>query len=535
MKTKQQIYIFDTTLRDGQQSPGAGMSFEDNIHYADYADALGIDILEAGFPAASQHDFEIVRSISERMADRQSMMKIAALCQLREQQIIRTMEALKPSVASANARLHTYVPVDRHLMQASLGASAMNDSQIIDEVYRLIKIATDDGFEVEFSPEGYSRMQNNFDFTTDVMRAAVSAGATIINCPDTIGGASRWANDYFVENMNQHAAIIKTEFPEREIIWSTHCHNDLGLALDNSMTAVIDGPARQIEGCMNGVGERAGNVAIEQCIMTIDQFGDEMHADYEFFTQVNLEKLNEASDFIAEKMLARQPHWPITGQNAARHSSGGHTNAILKNPMAYQPFDPERIGKSISFVFGPLSGSNHVKDILERNGFHCGHDEKAVITQVIKEQFADRRKGITDEEVIEGCKAYYAPIRADHIDYAKDEAGNASLKITGKFFSDATLVVQEIGEDSALAALDKAVKKYFPSTEITDYRSNSCAGHTASAKCNSTVTVTIDKQDNYVGKAIDSDINVSAIMAYIDAINQAYIATHYRRQEVGHA
>jgi 2-isopropylmalate synthase len=309
MKQAQHIYIFDTTLRDGQQSPGAGMSFEDNLTYAQYAHELGIDILEAGFPAASQNDFNIVQTISKNMAAERSNMTIAALCQLREEQVMRTMEALHPSLSIGKARVHTYLPVDPNLMQSSLGKLANDRELIISQVYHLIHLATQSGFEVEFSPEGYSRMQDNFDFTTDVIRAAIEAGAKVINCPDTIGGASRWQGpDYFVHNMQRHADMMKQEFPAREIIWSAHCHNDLGLALDNTMSSVFAGPARQIEGCINGVGERAGNVALEQCIMMIEQFGQSAHADYNFSTQIKLENLTKISDFIAQKMLSRQPH-----------------------------------------------------------------------------------------------------------------------------------------------------------------------------------------------------------------------------------
>ncbi|MFT3741444.1 MAG: 2-isopropylmalate synthase [Gammaproteobacteria bacterium] len=407
MKNKQRVFIFDTTLRDGQQSPGAGMSFQDNLTYAQYADELGVDILEAGFPAASQHDFNIVHAISQQMAEQQSAMTIAALCQLREEQVIRTMEALQPSLRQRKARLHTYVPIDPHLMQASLGQLAHDPAQIISELYRLIQLAVDSQFEVEFSLEGYSRLQHHFDFATDLIRAAVSAGATVINCPDTIGGAGRWQEEnYFVTHMQKHADIIAREFPDCEIIWSAHCHNDLGLALDNSLNAVFSGPARQIEGCINGVGERAGNVSLEQCIMVINQFGEQINSQDAFFTQARLEHLCKISDFIAEKMLARQPHWPITGKNAARHSSGGHTNAILKNPMAYQPFDPAQVGKQISFVFGPLSGSNHAKDILEKHGIQCSDQEKTLIMQAIKNYYSERRKGITDEEFMMAYQDY---------------------------------------------------------------------------------------------------------------------------------
>lgn len=242
MKIPNKIFILDTTLRDGQQSPGAGMSFEDNLTYAQYAHELGIDILEAGFPAASDYDFKIVHTVSKNLALQKSNMMIAALCQLRETQVITTMEALQPSLLNAKARLHTYVPVDPNLMAASLGNLASDYSKLIADVYRLVKMACEAGFEVEFTPEGYSRLQHNFDFATDVIRAALSAGAKIINCPDTIGGAARWqGNDYFVENMQSHAKIMAKEFSDLEIIWSVHCHNDFGLALDNTLSAVFFG------------------------------------------------------------------------------------------------------------------------------------------------------------------------------------------------------------------------------------------------------------------------------------------------------
>lgn len=406
MKNDKTIYIFDTTLRDGQQSPGAGMSFEDNIIYAEKADKLGVDILEAGFPAASQYDFDIVHAISKKMANENSSMIIAALCQLREAQVIRTMEALKPSVSKGKARLHTYVPVDPNLMEVSLGKKADDHQRIIKDVYRLIKMAVDSGFEVEFSPEGYSRMQHHFDFTTDVICAAVSAGATVINCPDTIGGASRWEGEnYFVNNMQRHADIVAEKFPEKSITWSVHCHNDMGLALENTMEAVFKGPARQIEGCINGVGERAGNTSLEQCIMVIDQFGGSVGG---VKTNANIAYLKDISDFIAEKMLPRQPHSPICGDNAACHTAGGHTNAILKNPNAYQPFDPGRVGNKISFIFGPLSGGNHAKEILNQYGLDCPEEEKAEVAQAIKNMYASRRKGISDLELVSAFKKYHA-------------------------------------------------------------------------------------------------------------------------------
>lgn len=526
-KTRQQVYIFDTTLRDGQQSPGAGMSWDDNLLYAQYASELGIDVIEAGFPSASNDDFAIVHEIVKNLTAAKSATTVSALCQLREEQIVRTMEALEPGLAAGKVRLHTYVAVDKTLMQASLGKLANDYAMIVDHVQQYIEMAVKAGFEVEFSPEGYSRCGDNFDFTTDVIRAALSAGARVINCPDTIGGGSRWQGEnFFVRLMQRHQEIMAKEFPKQDIIWSAHCHNDLGLALDNSISAVFSGPARQIEGCLNGVGERAGNVALEQCIMVIEQFGKTAHPVHEYFTNIKLEKLHGISDFVAKKMLPRQPHWPITGDNAARHTSGGHTNAILKNPLAYQPFDPSIVGNKISFVFGPLSGSNHAKQIIEDNGFHCPEAEKTTIAQSIKDQYATRRKGITDVEVVLGFKRAVSPIKIDKIDYAKDSDGHAVLHIIGQFFSEQDVKIAEQGKNSALAALAHAVAKHFPGLEIADYQSKSVNSSSANAECESSIDVSLAEK-TFPGIAVDQDINISAIKAYINAVNEAYVVTKY--------
>jgi len=314
------VAIFDSTLRDGQQCPGAGMSFEKNVEYAHLAAELRVDVLEAGFPAASRLDYEIVHCIADELKDRPDGPVIAALCQLRAEQIDATIEALLPAVSRSKARLHVYVPVDPHLMSASLGDRALDKAGMVRDLRDFVERAKKEGLEVEFSPEGYSRMEANFGFVTDLIRAAVSSGASVINCPDTIGGASRLeGKQYFVEKMNEHAAMVAREFPEKHITWSVHCHNDFGLAVDNSVQAVFYGPARQIECCINGVGERAGNAALEQCVMILRCFD----AERRFDVRTDTSKLQKVSDFVKKHMLPRQPHYPIVGDNAMKHSAGG--------------------------------------------------------------------------------------------------------------------------------------------------------------------------------------------------------------------
>lgn len=526
---ERQIKVFDTTLRDGQQCPGAGMDFEQNIEYARLASMLRVDILEAGFPSASSTDFKIVQTIAEEMLHMEHMPIVAALCQLREEQVIKTIESLAPAIPRGKARLHTYVPVDPELMPASLGRNADNKAGIADDVYRLISMAVAAGMEVQFSPEGYSRMRENFDFVTECIRAAVAAGATIINCPDTIGGAcSLEGEDYFVAKMRRHAEIIEREFPDKDITWSVHCHNDLGLAVPNTINAVFDGPARQIEGCINGIGERAGNASLEQCIMIIRQFGERQQGGEPFFTGIAAEKIQAISDFVNQHMLPRQPHWPVSGDNAARHSSGGHTNAILKNPMAYQPFDPSEIGKRITMLFGPLSGGNHAKSIIEDYGYICSDTEKAAIAQYIKDKFSERRKGVTDEELMGAYFEYRKPISIDRIDYGKN-ANRASVRLHGRFFDRQGEIQEEhLGRDSALAAVKRAIEDKFGFIEILSHQSRS-EGAGINANSRSRIVITAPNGKQYEGDGVDQDIEVSAMRALIDATNRAYIDQHFSK------
>ncbi len=525
----QHITIFDTTLRDGQQCPGAGMSFDKNIEYAHLVAKAGIDVIEAGFPSASQTDFMIVRTIAEELAHEPNNPIIAGLCQLREKQFITTMEALQPALPAQKARLHTYLPVDPELMSSSLGEYANQKQQIVEDVYRLIKIAVAAGMEVEFSAEGYSRIRDiNFNFTTDVFMAAVSAGASIINCPDTIGGACKLeGSHYYVELMKQHAQKIQQAFPNQAITWSVHCHNDFGLALENSINGVFYGPATQIEGCFNGIGERAGNVSIEQCIMYVKYFGQATGLEKTYTTRINTDMLQSISDFVGRYMLPRQPHWPITGDNAAKHSSGGHTNAVIRNPLAYQPFDPKEIGKEISFLFGPLSGGNHAKSIIENFGYRCEESEKAVMAQFIKNHYADRRKGITDQELLQAYFQYRKPIKAAQFDYAK--VGKQShLKISGAFFNHAEgFEITCQGADSALAALHKAISNFFAGLTIENYQSQAATRGIDSIS-QSKITIKNSHNEFFNGQGEDQDIEISALKALADAVNQAYIHQNYK-------
>ncbi len=524
--TSKQVKIFDTTLRDGQQCPGAGMSFEQNIEYAKLAAQVNIDILEAGFPAASSEDYKIVESIAQMYAQMESSPKVAALCQMREEQVITTIESLKSLIPAQRARMHVYLPVDPELMQASLGSYANNHKQIHKDLDKFIRMAIGAGCEVEFSPEGYSRMGDTFDFVTDVIDTAIKAGATIINCPDTIGGACYLqGEEFFVNKMKRHAEIMKQRYADKNITWSAHCHNDYGLALTNTMQSIFDGPVTQIEGCFNGIGERAGNVSLEQCIMYLKAFGYNNSQGKNFHTTTQTAYIKDISDFVATHMLPRQAHWPISGENAARHTSGGHTNAILKNPQAYQPFDPKEVGKEISFVFGPLSGSNHAQSIIKEHGYRCENSEKIEVTQFIKDYFSNRRKGLTDTEFMQAYFAYRSPIKINTYKYRK-RAEIAEICIDGTFQGEEkTINAKSKVGGTALTALHHALEDYLSPISIESFRSQS-KDKGEEALSISSISISYNNE-LYTGIGQDIDIEVSALKALVNAVNRAIVHLNY--------
>lgn len=505
------------------------MSYTKNIEYAQLACQINIDILEAGFPSASAEDFKIVNQIAHMYAQQADSPKVAALSQLREDQVKKTIQSLAPLIPTGRAILHVYLPVAPALMQASLGSYAQDKPQILKDIQSMIQLAVKAGLEVEFSPEAYSQMGENFDFTTAVISAAIAAGATTINCPDTIGRACHLeGEDYFVNHMNEHAAIMKARFPSKQITWSVHCHNDFGLALDNSMRAVFNGPATQVEGCFNGIGERAGNVALEQCIMYLKTFGKHPTAERKqptYQTQCRAKHIRSISDFVNQHMLPRQPHWPISGDNAAKHSSGGHTNAILKNAHVYQPFKPSDVGKNISFVFGPLSGSNHAQSIIQKHGYICAHSERQQIMQFIKDYHSNRRKGLTDDEFMQAYFAFRAPIKVTAISFEKvDHERHFSMQAK-VFDEDQQIDFVCTEDDTATTALHRYLTENFTPFKIQSYRSESKEpGRHAAAHA----TISIASEHAFFqGKAHDKDIESAALKALVDACNQLLIKQHF--------
>jgi 2-isopropylmalate synthase len=227
-------------------------------------------------------------------------------------------------------------------------------------------------------------------------------------------------------------------------------------------------------------------------------------------------------------MLPRQPHWPVTGKNAARHSSGGHTNAILKNPLAYQPFDPATVGQKVSLIFGPLSGGNHARSIIEDHGYVCTNAEKGKVAQFIKDMYSERRKGVTDEELMDAYFQFRSPILIEEIDYWRSK-NTSEVLLIGKFFDQEGEVRGSYeGKDSALTTLSQLIERHYPGIQIEHYASES-VGSGTHAVSRSSIEVSIDGEGRFEGIAEDQDISKSAMKALIAAANKAYIDRHFKR------
>ncbi|MCC5925358.1 MAG: 2-isopropylmalate synthase [Bacteroidetes bacterium] len=372
------IQIFDTTLRDGEQSPGFSMTHSEKLRMAEQLEILGVDVIEAGFPIASDGDFEAVKAISKRITNCQ----VAGLCRIKHDDICRAWEALQ---FAEKPRIHTFVATsDIHLVHKL----NMSREQVIEAAISGVTFARSLCDVVEFSAEDASRTDP--DFLCQILEAVIEAGATIVNIPDTVGFA---VPDEFGSLIRK----IKTEVPNiSKATISVHCHNDLGLGVANSLAAIQNG-AKQIECTINGIGERAGNASLEEIVMALavrkSFYGSE--------TKVNTAQLYPSSQLLAEITGNQvQPNKAIVGKNAFAHEAGIHQDGVLKNPLTYEIMTPQTVGvPQNSLVLGKHSGRRALGDRLDKLGFTFSKDEVNKIYQCFT-VLADLKKTITDEDLI---------------------------------------------------------------------------------------------------------------------------------------
>ena len=373
---RNRVFIFDTTLRDGEQSPGCSMNVPEKLRMAHKLAELGVDILEAGFPIASEGDFEAVRTIAHELP----WVRVAALSRACKLDVERAAASLE---AARRPRIHTFIATSDIHLQYKLKKTRQ---QVLDDACAAVKLARGYVEDVEFSAEDATR--TDYDYLEQVTLAVIDAGAGTVNLPDTVG--------YSVpQEYGELIARITAAVAGRAII-SVHCHDDLGLASANSIAAVVGG-ARQIECTMNGIGERAGNCSLEEVVMAFRIRKDQLP----YHTGINTQHLYPASKLLTEFIaFGPQPNKAIVGANAFAHEAGIHQDGYLKEKTTYEIIDPKSIGiPEGRLVLGKHSGRHALRSKCEHLGYNLSKEELDVVYQGFIE-IADRKKNVADQEIL---------------------------------------------------------------------------------------------------------------------------------------
>ena len=495
------LIIFDTTLRDGEQSPGASMTKDEKLRIAKALEKMHVDIIEAGFPIASPGDFEAVKSVSELITES----TVCALARALNKDIDCAAEALKPA---KSFRIHTFLATSPIHMREKL---RMDPEQVIENAVKAVKRAGKYTDNIEFSPEDAGRSE--FDFLCRVIEAVINAGATTINIPDTVGYN---LPQYFGELVGN---LIENIPNSDKAVFSVHCHNDLGLAVGNSLAAVLNG-ARQVECTINGLGERAGNAALEEVVMTVRTRKDVFSCD----TKLDTRQIVHCSRLVSTITgFPVQPNKAIVGVNAFAHESGIHQDGVLKSRETYEIMRAEDVGWNANrMVLGKHSGRNAFRTRLEELGISFEKEEElnAVFSQF--KELADKKHEIYDDDL--------QALVSDSIQGNADERIKLiSLKVgteTGiKPKAQVTLSIdgeQKHADAEGGGPVDatyKAIESMVGSgCNLQLYSVNNITDGTDSQ---GEVTVRIDKGGRIVnGLGSDTDIVIASAKAYINALNK---------------
>ena len=376
--SQSRISIFDTTLRDGEQSPGCSMDLREKVRMAEKLQELGVDIIEAGFPIASEGDFEAVRAVASYCRD----VKVAALCRTAEQDVTRAAEALS---RAAHPRIHTFCATSDIHLQHKLKKTR---AEVIEMTRAAVARAYSYAEEVEFSAEDATR--SDIDFLCEVLDVAVDAGASVLNVPDTVGYTTPPEMARLVQEVRER--VVR----DRDVTISIHCHNDLGLAVANSLAAVEAG-ARQVECTINGIGERAGNASLEEIVMALHVRSDRLP----FTTGVDTTQLYPASQLLSHIVgFDVQPNKAIVGRNAFAHEAGIHQHGVINNPLCYEIMTPESVGvPANSLVLGKHSGRHALSLRYIELGYEITSSELDAAYRKFTD-LADKKKRIYDQDLI---------------------------------------------------------------------------------------------------------------------------------------
>jgi 2-isopropylmalate synthase len=500
-KNKDKLVIFDTTLRDGEQSPGASMNVSEKLRIAKVLEKLNVDVIEAGFPIASRGDFDAVFNISSNIKNS----TICALARAIEKDIDTAGEAIKPAKSS---RIHTFIATSEIHMQKKLG---MSKKEVIDQAVKSIKRIKKYTNNIEFSPEDAGRSE--FDFLSEIIEKAINAGANTINIPDTVG--------YNIPE--QFGNLIKKliyNIPNSDkAIFSVHCHNDLGLAVANSLSAVMNG-ARQVECTINGLGERAGNASLEEVVMTVKTRQDIFNCD----TQINTGHIVPASKLVSSITgFPVQPNKAIVGANAFAHESGIHQDGVLKHRETYEIMKAQDVGwQENKLVLGKHSGRNALKTRLSEIGYEIKDTSELNILFKKFKDLADIKHEIYDDDL--HSLISNASGKEDSQDYNLVSIKSISDS-SSEPYSEITLEknMERFNSDSKgggpVDAAFKAIEKIVNSNSVLQlYSVNNITDGTDSL---GEVTVRMEKQGIIVnGIGSDTDIVIASAKAYLDAINK---------------
>jgi 2-isopropylmalate synthase len=491
------VRIFDTTLRDGEQSPGATMTLEEKLRVARKLEDMGVDVIEAGFPAASPGELESVKQIAQSL----SRAEVAGLCRTREPDIDAAFRAVG---AGKNPRLHVFIATSKLHMEHKL---KMAPDQVLEEVRRGVAYCASMCKSVEFSAEDATRTE--LSFLEEVFACAVENGATVVNIPDTVGYT-------MPAEYTRIVTAIKKIVGERAII-STHCHNDLGLAVANSLAAVAAG-ARQIECCVNGIGERAGNAALEELVMAIKVRRDLLGVD----TGIDTRQIISTSRLVSQVTgLHVQASKPIVGRNAFAHESFIHQHGMLKDRRTYEIMTPESVGLTESkIVLGKHSGRHALQKRLDELGFAMGKTQLDTVFEKFK-ALADRKKNIYDEDLtaLVAGQVFDLPKRYELLD-VEVRAGSTvqpwarvKLRIDGQEHS------YESAGNGPVNAVVNALKQATGHTEakMREFHIDALGtGSDAQASC--ALSIELEGLISN-GKGVHTDIVLAGAQAFIAALN----------------
>ncbi|HQZ06276.1 MAG: 2-isopropylmalate synthase [Rhodoferax sp.] len=498
------LIIFDTTLRDGEQSPGASMTREEKVRIARQLERLKVDVIEAGFAASSNGDFEAVQAIAAAVKDS----IICSLSRANDRDISRSAEALK---GASRARIHTFIATSPLHMEKKL---RMSPDQVFEQARLSVRFARNLVEDVEFSPEdGY---RSDVDFLCRVIEATIAEGATTINVPDTVGYAIPELYGTFIKTLRER--IPNSD----KAIWSVHCHNDLGMAVANSLAGVKIGGARQVECTINGLGERAGNCSLEEIVMAVktrkDYFGLEMGIDTQHILAAS-RMVSQTTGFVV------QPNKAVVGANAFAHASGIHQDGVLKARDTYEIMRAEDVGWTANkIVLGKLSGRNAFKQRLTELG--VGLESEADINTAFArfKELADRKSEIFDEDIL-------ALVSDESVTHDNEQYGFVSLSQQSETGErpNASIVFTVAGKEYAgqsdgngpVDASLKAIESHVHSgAEMVLYSVNAISGSTESQ---GEVTVRLQSGGRVVnGTGADPDIVVASAKAYLSALNKLH-------------